>query len=235
MSFVGAPKVGVNTMNMTVLRVGMVDDHQSPVWGVERVLAECPDIEWAGSGQSVPELLSATDSLDVVVLDLRLDDESTPRHNVERLHAAGAHVLIYTSGEYPELLRSAAKAAVSGVVLKSAPQEHLIAAIRAAGRGEPVLGTEWAAAIDGDPDLAAVHLSPQLQRVLALYAAGATATQVAREIGVQPDTVNEYLKRIRDKYAHAGRPASSKLELFKRAVEDGWLPMPTRPHRIRRG
>lgn len=219
---------------MVVLRVGMVDDHQSPAWGIERVVNECSDLVWSGSAQSVSALLSVTDALDVVVLDLRLDDGSTPQGNVERLHAAGVGVLVYTSGDYPELLRSAAKAGVSGVVLKSAPQEQVIAALRAAGRGEPVLGTEWAAAIDGDPDLDTVHLSPQLQRVLALYAAGSTAVQVARAVGVQPDTVNEYLKRIRDKYAQAGRPATSKLELFKRAVEDGWLPMPARPTALRR-
>ncbi|WP_032366050.1 LuxR C-terminal-related transcriptional regulator [Rhodococcoides fascians] len=221
-------------MRMDVLRVGMVDDHPSPAWGVERVVTACPDLRWSGSARSVPELLSMTDALDVVVLDLRLDDGSTPQSNVEKLHAAGVRVLVYTSGDYPELLRSAAKAGVSGVVLKSAPEDHVIAAVRAAGAGEPVLGAEWAAAIDGDPDLDAVHLSPQLQKVLALYAAGSTATQVAREVGVQPDTVNEYLKRIRDKYAQAGRPASSKLELFKRAVEDGWLPIPVRPATQRR-
>ncbi|OZE92421.1 two-component system response regulator [Rhodococcoides fascians] len=216
------------------LRVGMVDDHQSPVWGIERVLGTCADIVWVGSAQTVAGLLSRTPDVDVVVLDLRLADGSTPQDNVERLQSAGAHVLVYTSGEYPELLRSAAKAGVSGVVLKAAPQEQVIAAVRAAGRGETVLGTEWAAALDADPDLDGVQLSPQLQRVLALYAAGETSVQVAREIGVQVDTVHEYLKRIRDKYAHAGRPAQSKLELFKRAVEDGWLPMPARAPRIRR-
>ena len=40
--------------------------------------------------------------------------------------------------------------------------------------------------------------------------------------------MNEYLKRIRQKYADAGRPTRTKLDLFKRAVEDGWLPMPQR-------
>lgn len=213
---------------MTVLRVGMVDDHQSPAWGIESVLGGCTDIEWVGAARSVPELLASGAPMDVVVLDLRLADESSPHENVKRLHAAGMNVLVYTSGEYPALLRSAAKAGVSGVVLKSAPQEQVLAAIRSTGRGESVLGTEWAAAIDSDPDLGAVHLSPQLQRVLALYASGETSVHVAKEIGVQVDTVHEYLKRIREKYAQAGRPTSSKLDLFKRAVEDGWLPMPGR-------
>lgn len=216
---------------MSGCRVGMVDDHQSPVWGIERVVSECADLEWVGAGTSVPQLMALAPNVDVVVLDLRLADGSSPQDNVEQLHQAGAQVLVYTSGEYPELLRSAARAGALGVVLKSAPQRDVLAAIRAAGRGEAVLGTEWAAAIDGDPDLVAVHLSPQLQRVLALYASGETSGRVAQQVGVQVDTVHEYLKRIREKYAQAGRPARSKLDLFKRAVEDGWLPMPGRTPR----
>ena len=214
-------------------RVGMVDDHQSPVWGIERVVSGCGDLEWVGWAESVTQLLSAVPDIDVAVLDLRLADGSSPQENVQRLHAAAVRVLVYTSGEYPELLRSAARAGVLGVVLKSAPQEQIVAAIRAVGRGEAALDTEWAAAIDGDPDLDAVALSPQLQRVLALYASGETSVRVAQQLGVQVDTVHEYLKRIREKYADAGRPARSKLDLFKRAVEDGWLPMPGRPPRRR--
>ncbi|MFJ7624450.1 DNA-binding response regulator, partial [Rhodococcus erythropolis] len=43
-----------------------------------------------------------------------------------------------------------------------------------------------------------------------------------------PQTVNDYLQRIRQKYAAAGRPAPTKTDLYKRAVEDGVLPIPER-------
>jgi len=33
--------------------------------------------------------------------------------------------------------------------------------------------------------------------------------------------VNDHIRRIRAKYAAAGRPAPTKVDLFKRAVEDG--------------
>ncbi|MFM9377471.1 DNA-binding response regulator [Gordonia sp. VNK21] len=211
-----------------VLRVGMVDDHRSPVWGVERILQDVTDLELAASAATVGELLTQTTELDVVLLDLRLGDGTTPMENVSRLGEHGIRTVVYTSGEHPDLLRSAARAGTLGVVLKSASEEQIVAAVRAAGRGQEVLTTEWAAAIDGDPNLDAVDLSPQLQRVLTLYASGGTSVSVGQELGVAPDTVNEYLKRIRQKYADAGRPTRTKLDLFKRAVEDGWLPMPHR-------
>lgn len=210
------------------VRVGMVDDHQSPVWGIERILERQDDIDLLGSAPTVTELLAAVSDLDVVILDLRLNDGTTPRENVNRLAEHGIVTVVYTSGEHPDLLRSAARAGTLAVVLKSASEDEILAAIRAAASGQEVLTTEWAAAIDGDPNLEAVDLSPQLQRVLTLYASGGTSASVGNELGVAPDTVNEYLKRIRQKYADAGRPTRTKLDLFKRAVEDGWLPVPHR-------
>nr|WP_245555568.1 response regulator [Gordonia soli] len=205
----------------------MVDDHQSAVWGIERVLQDEPSMRLAAAAKTVDELISLAARLDVVILDLRLADGTVPQSNVERLRAAGFGVLVYTSGEYPDLLRSAARAGVLGMVSKSADRADVVAAIAAAARGNPVLGMEWAAAIDSDPELDAVRLSPQLQRVLTLYANGHTARRISEIMYVQVDTVNMYLKRIRQKYAEAGRPAPTKLDLFKRAVEDGLLP----PHR----
>lgn len=212
----------------TAVRVGMVDDHQSPVWGIERILERQDDIELLASAPTVNDLLAVVSDLDVVILDLRLNDGTTPRENVNRLAEQGIVTVVYTSGEHPDLLRSAARAGTLAVVLKSASEDEILGAIRAAASGQEVLTTEWAAAIDGDPNLAAVDLSPQLQRVLTLYASGGTSVSVGNELGVAPDTVNEYLKRIRQKYADAGRPTRTKLDLFKRAVEDGWLPVPHR-------
>lgn len=210
------------------LRIGMVDDHKAPVWGIERILEDHDDMELVASATTVADLLAQDVDLDVVILDLRLGDGTSPRENVAQLAERGIGTVVYTSGEHPDLLRSAARAGTLGVVLKSASEEEIVAAVRSGGRGEEVLTTEWAAAIDGDPNLDAVDLSPQLQRVLTLYASGGTAISVGEELGVAPDTVNEYLKRIRQKYADAGRPTRTKLDLFKRAVEDGWLPMPHR-------
>ncbi|MFT4087140.1 MAG: response regulator transcription factor [Gordonia sp. (in: high G+C Gram-positive bacteria)] len=215
-----------------VVRVGMVDDHRSPVWGIERILERHDDLQLVASAVTVRELLAQTADLDVVILDLRLNDGTTPRENVNTLTERGIGTVVYTSGEHPDLLRSAARAGTLGVILKSVPEDTIVDAVRAAGQGREVLTTEWAAAIDGDPNLAAVDLSPQLQRVLTLYASGGTSVSVGQELSVAPDTVNEYLKRIRQKYADAGRPTRTKLDLFKRAVEDGWLPMPNRSQSV---
>lgn len=55
---------------------------------------------------------------------------------------------------------------------------------------------------------------------------------VARIVGIAQDTVNDYLRRVRLKYAAADRPAPTKTELFMRAQEDGYLPGPTDPKQL---
>lgn len=190
------------------------------------MLANHPTLSLAASADTVVGLLATTTDLDLVLLDLRLSDGSSPWANLEQLGAAGLRVLVYTGAEDPYLLRLAAKSDVLGIVRKSAPVSAVIEAIEEASSGNMVVTTEWAAAIDGDPDLPAAGLSPRQQEVLALYASGEKADRVARLTGLASDTIPDYVKRIRVKYAAAGRPAPTKVDLYMRAVEDGYLPMP---------
>ncbi|QCB49410.1 response regulator transcription factor [Rhodococcus sp. PAMC28707] len=210
-------------------RIGLVEDHESVALGLRSILADQSDLDLIAVAATVDELLASGRTLDLVVLDLRLGDGSSPRSNVEQLHAAGAQVLVYTGAENPFLVRSAARAGVLGVVRKSEPAAAIVSAIRRAAAGGQVVTTDWAAAIDGDPQLPDVGLSPRQREVLALYASGEKAGRVARLAGLSEQTVNDYLVRIRNKYAQAGRPAPTKTDLYKRAVEDGWLPMPEVP------
>ncbi|MGC4989846.1 response regulator [Nocardia salmonicida] len=209
-----------------VRRIGVVEDHQVTITGLRQVLANEPSVEIVATAASVPELLGITTDLALAVLDLRLPDGSTPAANIEQLRAAGIETLVFTSADEPYLVRAAARAGVLGVVRKSERDEVVAAAVRDAAAGKQVPTTDWAIAIDGDDDFTGVNLSPRQREVLALYASGEPAARVARLTDLTEETVNAYLGRIRLKYAEAGRPARTKTELFKRALEDGWLPIP---------
>lgn len=210
-------------------RIGYVEDHQTSALGLAVMLQDHPDLDLVAVASSVPELLSQTTQLDLAILDLRLRDGTTPRMNVELLRDNGIECLVYTAGEDRYLVRAAARAGVLGVVLKTASVEATVAAIRSAAAGEQVVTMDWAAAIDGDPALSDVGLTPRQREVLALYASGEKASTVARRTGLAEQTVNDYLGRIRKRYAEAGRPAPTKTDLYKRALEDGWLPLPQAP------
>lgn len=116
-----------------------------------------------------------------------------------------------------------------GVIRKSAPADDFTEGLRRAARGEVVVSADWAAAIDSDPELAEAVLSPQEGRVLQRYASGMAAKSVAYDLGISEHTVEDYLKRIRSQYAAVGRWSPTKVDLYKRALEDGYLPFPHAP------
>lgn len=207
-------------------RIGVVDDHDSLVRGLRALFDEQPDMDLVAAARTVPELLAPSPLLDLTVLDLRLEDGSSPRTNVELLREADIPTLVYTSGDEPYLVQMAASAGVLGVLRKNIPEEEFVDAVRHAAAGVAVPTIDWAAAIDADPRF--VDLPPQLRRVLELYAAGASTTAVAKSMGLSTDTIHDYIDRIRKRYIAAGRPAPTKTDLYKRAIEDGWLPIPRR-------
>lgn len=61
-------------------------------------------------------------------------------------------------------------------------------------------------------------LSEQEQRVLELVTTGLKVSAVARRLEVSPHTVHTYLRRIRRKFAEAGTPVASPLELYRAAT-----------------
>jgi DNA-binding CsgD family transcriptional regulator len=67
------------------------------------------------------------------------------------------------------------------------------------------------------------RLSPGEEEALKLYVSGLSTVDVAENMNVQYETAKTYLRRVREKYAKAGRPASKKADLIRRAAEDGYL------------
>jgi DNA-binding NarL/FixJ family response regulator len=207
-------------------RVGLIDDHPLYADALELLLSGAEDLVWVGAAATVDALLAKVARVELAILDLRLTDGSLPQENVARLHAHGAEVLVYTSGEHPVLLRSAAQAGVLGVVLKASPRADVLSAIRAAACGEPVLTAEWAAAVDSDPELYKVDLSLKQQQVLTRLAEGELVDTIARGLGISSETVKQHSQRIRLKYAEAQRPIRSPQDYVRRAMEDGLTPYP---------
>lgn len=213
------------------IKVVAVDDHEVALIGLEQMLSTSPRCSLVGAYHSIHEAMErlTDDSLpevDVALLDLRLTDGSDPFLNATNLQEAGAKVLVYSSLESPFLVRRALRAGVAGVVEKSVAGEDLIAAIEQVAAGRTYATADWAGIIDSDPFIHAVDLSERQREVLELYAMGESARRVAMLTGLSAETVQDYLGRIRTKYALAGRPAPTKIDLYRRAQEDGFIPGP---------
>jgi two-component system, NarL family, nitrate/nitrite response regulator NarL len=214
-----------------VISVAAVDDHPIILDSVAGwVTALGSDIRVAGTAATVGALLAGPGRhADVILLDLDLQDGTSVERNVTAVLAAGPAVLVLSAADKPLAVRAAMRAGALGYALKSEPTGQIQAAIRevAAGRGWVSPRLAYILATDDAPDRPA--LSPQETRALQLYATGMPVKSVAKKMTISHETVKQYLGRVRDKYARAGRAAPTKLELYHRAVEDGHLPSPPPP------
>jgi DNA-binding NarL/FixJ family response regulator len=207
--------------------VGIVDDHRVLLDGlsawigaraddVEVVLA-CPT--WAGL------LAHPCFPVDVVLLDLELGDALPPTVKIATLRMMGVATVVVSNYAEPALVRECLSAGALGFVPKSDEATAILEAIRVAARGETYLSSAVAAALLADDDQTGTtpRLSEQERRVLVLYASGLPMKSVARRLDVGYETAKSYLGRVREKYAECGREARSKIDLHRRAVEDGLI------------
>lgn len=212
-------------------RVALIDDHESVRLGLESACARAGTKEVVFSGSGVSAYLSwrafsGSPPADVVVLDLTLGDGTTVTENVTRLVRDGSSVIIHSVADRPAAVREALAAGAAGVVSKSSSISEVIAAIRTVADGELLNNVEWASAVEGDRDFADAQLSTREREVLRLYAAGLPLKVVAERLGVAYSTAKENITRVRLKYVEVGRPAPTKVDLMRRAMEDGLLARP---------
>ncbi len=204
------------------IRVAIVDDHEAIRLGFGNYCIQ-QNVELVGSAATVDELLEQIQGKDcaVVVTDLSLSDGSSVTENVSRLVAAGPAVLIFSIADKPSLMRAAVRAGATAIVPKSQPMEALFQAIELASQGAIINNAETTATIDSDAPFKEASLSAREREVLSLYASGMSLKQVAYQLQIKQSSAKEHIDRVRVKYAKLGRQAATKVDLFKRAVEDG--------------
>jgi DNA-binding NarL/FixJ family response regulator len=214
-------------MSGKVITLGIVDDHRVLLDGLTawirartdevRVVVTCTT--WAQL------LLAEAYPVDVVLLDLELGDDLPSAIKIATLRMAGVAAVVVSTYADPALVRECISAGALGYVPKSEDASVILDAVHTAARGETYLSATVAAALvaddgRGDP---VPKLSEQERRVLVLYASGLPMKSVARRLDVGYETAKSYLGRVREKYAECGREARSKIDLRRRAVEDGLI------------
>jgi two-component system uhpT operon response regulator UhpA len=207
-------------------RMGIVDDHQLMLDGLTTWLgAETDDLDVVIAVTRFKDLIRHPEfPVKVVLLDLDLGDDVPASAKIVELAAAGVAVVVVSMFADPRRVRECIAAGALGYVPKSENAAEMVQAVRAAARGEGHVTQALAAMLVADlPDETAPALSPQERRALVLYASGLPLKSVARQLDISVETAKTYLTRVREKYAHAGREARTKIALHRRAVEDGLL------------
>jgi len=213
-------------MSRRGITLGIVDDHQVLLDGLGAWLrARTDDVEVVIACRTWPALLTHDRfPVDVVLMDLELGDGLPAAVKIATLRMTGVATVVVSTFAEPAMVRECISSGALGFVPKSDDAAVLLEAIRAAHRGETYLSATVAAALISDESgRTTPKLSEQERRVLVLYASGLPMKSVARRLDVGYETAKSYLGRVREKYAECGRDARSKIDLRRRAVEDGLI------------
>jgi two-component system, NarL family, response regulator DesR len=167
----------------------------------------------AGDG-IVPAALAERPDLAVLDIDMpRVDGLTAAAELYERLPAC--RVVILTVLGRPGLLRRALAAHVSGFLVKDAPSDELIGALRRVAAGERVIDPQVALAA---LETAGSPLSAREAEVLGRFATGADPAEIAAELFLSYGTVRNYLASAVTKLG--GR---NRMDAVRIATEAGWL------------
>jgi DNA-binding NarL/FixJ family response regulator len=128
--------------------LAMVDDHELTRETLQNMLSDEPDIEIVGEAANGRQalLLCSRFKPDLILMDVRMPvmDGLAATKEVKQRYPE-ISVMMVTMHENPDYLLEALKAKAAGYVLKDAPQEEIIEAVRRLRNGESPLDPELAA------------------------------------------------------------------------------------------
>lgn len=209
------------------IRLALLDDHEVLLDTLSAwIIANAPDFELVLAASTWLELVHSNNfPTDLVLLDFQLKEPVSIEARVRTCRAAGAKVIVLTSLDSKESEeRALAAGAVAFLSKSKSMREVMDTAREVMGRArESAHQQDWRPLPGGATNPARPKLSPGEIEALRHYVQGLSTAEVAKTMNVQYETAKTYLRRVREKYAKVGRPASKKTELIRRAAEDGYL------------
>ena len=210
-------------------RVVIVDDQEMVRTGLGMVLESEPDLEvvgGAGDGEQAVRVV-ARERPDVVLMDVRMPgtDGIEATRRITEAHPEVA-VIMLTTFDVDEYVYGALRAGASGFLLKDAPADDLVAAIRVVASGEALLApsitkrliAEFAARRETTTPLGLDSLTEREAEVLRLVARGMTNAEIAAELYLGETTVKTHVSRLLTKLGLRDR-----VQLVVAAYESGLI------------
>ncbi len=191
-----------------MIKLLVVDDQRLVRAGFRVILEGEPDMNVVGEAADGTEALRQNHELqpDVVLMDIRMPKMDGLEAARRIIAGSAARVLILTTFDADEYVYGALEAGASGFMLKDAPPEQLIAAVRAAAAGNALIDAsvtrrfiaEFTRAVRPAADTPA-ELSSLTGReldVLRLLTEGLSNNEIAARLVVEETTVKTHVSRI---------------------------------------
>lgn len=204
------------------IQVVVADDHPIVRSGIVGLLESEPDIEVVGQAADGREAIAAAVRHEptVVLMDLRMpgvDGVAATEAITER--CPSVVVLVLTTFDTDEAIVRAVDAGAAGYLLKDAPTDELVDAVRRAAAGETVLAAPISKRLVERMRSTKIDaLTKREIEVLREVASGNTNAEVAALLHISEATVKTHLIHIYDKLAVSDRAAA-----VSKAYETGVL------------
>ncbi len=198
-----------------IIHVVLADDHELVLGGLQALLQNEPDIQVVAAVTNGVLLMEAVgrEKPDVVVLDLKMPflGGISCLEQIREQHLP-VRVLVLTAYSDGQSILEAMERDADGLVLKTDPPSHTIAAIRQVAHGHLVFPRAARELLDHrSRPRADTELSEREGEILALVAAGLTNAQIAERISVSESTVKFHLQNIFQKLHVANRTEAAAV------------------------
>lgn len=195
-----------------MIRLIIADDHPVVRAGLHALLDGADDIEVVGEAASPDEAvtLAATLRPDLVLMDLQFGQDRTGADATRQIRATdpAPYVLVLTNYDSDGDILGAVEAGASGYLLKDAPPDELLTAVRAAAGGESALAPAVAGRLLARMRAPQISLSAREIEVLRLVADGASNVDVAVRLNITDATVKSHLVHVFSKLGVNSRTAA---------------------------
>ena len=202
-----------------MIRVLLADDHEIVRLGLRSVLEGAEDIDVVGEVATAEAAVSAAQAggIDVILMDLRFGAgvEGTrvmggadATAQIRSAMATPPKVLVVTNYDTDADILGAIEAGAVGYLLKDAPPQELLAAVRSTAEGDSALSPIVADRLMTRVRTPRTSLTPRELEVLQLVAAGASNRQIGQDLMLSEATVKSHLVHIYDKLGVRSRTSA---------------------------
>lgn len=183
------------------IRVAIADDHPIVREGLRALLSRDPRVTVAAEATSFAEALQiASDTpIDVLVLDLH-GMRGTPASTIARIRREHPETRVVVFSSIVDLAPEMLQAGASSYIVKEDLSDHLVSAVIAASRDGRVLSksvTMYLQQIESVPSQQRV--APKELTVLKYLARGLSTAEIAQEMGINTNTVQNHILSVRRK------------------------------------
>ena len=198
-------------MNGDPISCLVADDQAMVREGFGALLAAQPDLTVVGQAADGVDAVRLAGELqpDVILMDVRMptmDGLEATRRILEHTSDGAPRVLMLTTFDLDEYVYDALRSGASGFLLKDAPAEELVHAVRVVAAGDALVSPSVMRRLIADfvaqpqrvraEPIALDVLTPREREVLGLVARGLSNAEISTKLVVAPQTTKTHVGRI---------------------------------------